>query len=152
VADATAEDLYRQDVRIDATADVVFEFFVDSEHMLRWMGIDAKLDATPGGEFRVDVNGRDVAVGEFVEIDRPHRVVFTFGWLDSSDMPPGCSRVEVTLTPDGDGTLLHFEHRLVPAERVAQHAEGWDHFLPRLAIAGAGGDPGPDPWLDQASH
>jgi uncharacterized protein YndB with AHSA1/START domain len=152
VADAPADDLYRQDVRIEADPDIVFDFFVDREHMLRWMGVDAKLDATPGGEFRVDVNGRDVAVGEFVEVDRPNRVVFTWGWLGSDDMPPGCSRVEVTLTPAGGGTLLRFEHRLVPADRVAQHADGWGHFLPRLAIAAGGGDPGADSWLDEAPH
>jgi uncharacterized protein YndB with AHSA1/START domain len=145
VVDASAEDLYRQDVRIDAAPDTVFEFFVDREHMLRWMGVDANLDATPGGEFRVAVN-RDVAVGEYVEVDRPHRVVFTFGWLGSADMPPGSTRVEVTLTAEGGGTLVVFEHHLVPADRLSQHAEGWDHFLARFAIAAAGGDPGPDPW------
>jgi len=26
------------------------------------------------------------------------------------------------------------------------HAIGWPHFLKRLAIAGNGGDPGPDPF------
>ncbi len=152
MADAPAEPIYRQDVRIDAAPDTVFEFLVDREHMLRWMGVDAKLDPTPGGEFRVDVNGRDVAVGEFVEVDRPNRVVFTWGWLESDDMPPGCSRVEVTLSPDGDGTRLRFEHHLATANQAAQHAEGWDHFLRRLAMAGGGADPGPDPWLDGSSH
>lgn len=149
---AEAEDLYRQEVRIDASPDTVFDFFVDNGFMLRWMGIDAKLDPTPGGEFRLDINGRDVAVGEYVEVARPHRVAFTWGWLGDAVMPPGSSRVEVTLTAEGDATLLVFEHRLVPADRLAQHATGWDHFLPRLAIAAAGGDPGPDPWLPEAPH
>jgi hypothetical protein len=26
------------------------------------------------------------------------------------------------------------------------HATGWNHFLPRLSLAAAGTDPGPDPW------
>lgn len=26
------------------------------------------------------------------------------------------------------------------------HATGWNHFLPRLTLAAAGTDPGPDPW------
>ena len=30
------------------------------------------------------------------------------------------------------------------------HATGWNHFLPRLTLAAAGTDPGPDPW-NQAS-
>jgi len=36
-------------------------------------------------------------------------------------------------------------HRDLPVGEGAGHEEGWNHFLPRLAIAAAGGDPGPDP-------
>ena len=47
----------------------------------------------------------------------------------------------------GDGTLLRFTHRDLPnADAVASHAHGWDHYLERLALAAAGGDPGTDPW------
>ena len=34
---------------------------------------------------------------------------------------------------------------LLPAE-AAKHAIGWPHFMERLGIVAAGGDPGPDPW------
>ncbi|MFI6360206.1 hypothetical protein ACIBJF_48520 [Streptomyces sp. NPDC050743] len=27
------------------------------------------------------------------------------------------------------------------------HEEGWTHYTGRLAVAAAGGDPGPDPWM-----
>ena len=54
------------------------------------------------------------------------------------------------MTPEGDGTNLRFVHRDLPnAEAVASHGHGWDHYLPRLEIAAAGGDPGEDPWLTQ---
>ena len=33
------------------------------------------------------------------------------------------------------------------ASRPSRHARGWDHYLGRLAVVAAGGDPGPDPWL-----
>ena len=53
------------------------------------------------------------------------------------------------LEPDGEGTLLRFMHSGLPdAEATAQHAHGWDHYLPRLEIAARGGDPGRDTWLD----
>jgi hypothetical protein len=52
----------------------------------------------------------------------------------------------VTLTPDADGTTVQVVHRDLPELEVAQHALGWEHFLERLVTAGAGGDPGPDPW------
>jgi hypothetical protein len=50
----------------------------------------------------------------------------------------------VNLTADGDATRLHFAHRGLPRGQREQHAHGWRHFLGRLTIAAAGGDPGPD--------
>ena len=35
---------------------------------------------------------------------------------------------------------------LPSAEQCAGHEKGWTHYLSRLAVAGAGNDPGPDPW------
>ena len=52
--------------------------------------------------------------------------------------------------PEGGGTRLHFVHRDLPSESAAEsHAVGWDHYLSRLEVAAAGGDPGEDPWLTQ---
>jgi hypothetical protein len=53
--------------------------------------------------------------------------------------------VEVDLTADGDATIVRLVHRDLPAEATGAHGEGWDLYLPRLAIAAAGGDPGPAP-------
>lgn len=147
MADAAAEGIYTQDVRIDADPDVVFDFLVDGDQMVKWMGIEAKLDPVPGGQFRVDVNGNDFAAGQFLEVDRPRRVLFTWGWEGSEAMPPGSSEIEINLVPEDGGTRLSFEHRLVPADQVAPHTQGWNHYLPRLAIAAAGGDPGTDEFL-----
>jgi HipA-like kinase len=33
---------------------------------------------------------------------------------------------------------------------AGKHAHGWEHYLARLAVTAAGGDPGRDPWLDGA--
>ena len=48
--------------------------------MIQRMGRAAELDPRPGATSRVDINCRDVARGEYVELDRPRRVVFTWGW------------------------------------------------------------------------
>jgi uncharacterized protein YndB with AHSA1/START domain len=136
---------------IDASPETVWEFFVDPEKAVRWMGTNARFDPQPGGEYRCEVIPEHTAIGEFVELDPPHRLVFTWGW-DRADsaVQPGKSTIEVELTPDGAATKLHFVHRDLPgAAEVESHGHGWDHYLARLEIAAAGGDPGEDEWLTQ---
>jgi len=140
----TAEPACRTQMHIDASPMVVFRHFTEPTRMAAWMGIDHKLDATPGGEFVVDINGRNVVEGRFIEVDPPRRLVFTWGWRDSDGMPPGSTTVEVRLTPEGSGTLLDFTHNGVPAGETDRHTEGWNHYLPRLATAAVGRLPGPD--------
>jgi uncharacterized protein YndB with AHSA1/START domain len=111
------------------------------------MGTEAELDPTPGGAYRVRINARHVARGEYVEVVPHERVVFTWGWEEEGNpVPPGSSTVEVTLTPESDGTLLRLVDCGLSAEAVAAHEHGWEHFVVRLATAASGGDPGPDPW------
>src|SRR5918994_5514647 len=95
----------RNEVRIAAPPEVVFPYFTDPARMVNWMGVAALLDPRPGGTFRIDANGRDVVVGEYVEVDPPRRVVFTWGFEGSTPaVEPGASRVEVTLERDGEST------------------------------------------------
>ena len=127
-----------RELTIAARPETVFSYFVDPERIVRWMGTTAELDATPGGIFRIDYNGTDIARGEFVEVDPPRRVVFTWGWEAPGDAtPPGASTVEVTLTPDGDGTRVHLRHSGLAAATVDGHAQGWDQFLPTLVEVAA---------------
>jgi uncharacterized protein YndB with AHSA1/START domain len=148
---STDVDYVEKEVRIAARPEVVFEFFTDPVKMVRWKGVDAMLDPRPGGTYRVNVTGKEVALGEYVEIVPHSRIVFTWGW-EGSPIAPGSTTVEVTLTPDGDGTLLRLRHSGLAGEAALQHGEGWDHFLPRLALAAAGEDPGPDPWVNSDRH
>jgi uncharacterized protein YndB with AHSA1/START domain len=71
--------------------------------------------------------------GHYVVIDPPRRLVFTWGFVGSPELPPGASSVEVTLTKQASGTRVDLVHRgLAEPERV-RHARGWRHFLGRLA-------------------
>jgi uncharacterized protein YndB with AHSA1/START domain len=148
---ATDTTVYERTLAIDASPETVWEFLVDPEKLMRWKGINADLDAQPGGTFRCEVIPGHIARGEYVEIDKPNRLVFTWGWDGSEDVPPGSSTIVIELASDGDGTSLHFVHKDLPnAEAIASHAHGWDHYLPRLETAAGGGDPGEDPWVTQA--
>jgi uncharacterized protein YndB with AHSA1/START domain len=146
--DAATETLvYERTLSIDASPETVWEFLVDPEKLMRWKGISADLDPQPGGIYRCEVIPGHTARGEFVELDKPSRLVFTWGWDGNEGVPPGSSTIEIELASDGSGTSLRFAHHLPTAEAVASHAHGWDHYLPRLETAAAGGDPGEDPWV-----
>jgi uncharacterized protein YndB with AHSA1/START domain len=148
---ATDTTVYERTLAIDASPETVWEFLVDPEKLMRWKGINADLETQPGGIFRCEVIPGHIARGEYVEIDKPNKLVFTWGWDGSEDVPPGSSTIEIELASDGDGTSLRFVHRDLPnAEAIASHAHGWDHYLPRLEVAAAGGSPGEDPWVTQA--
>ncbi len=138
-------------IRIEAKPETIFSFFTDPQKMVKWKGIEARLDARPGGGYWVNINGRDVASGKYVEIVPFTKIVFTWGWeTPGHPMPPGSSVVEITLTPDGDSTVLRLRHSGIPTKELRdQHAMGWDHFGARLAIAATGKDPGPDPTINQ---
>lgn len=151
---ASEEDLVvEREVRVEAPPEVVFKFFVDPEQMIRWKGIEATLDPRPGGIYRVNVTGRDIARGEYVEVVPNERVVFTWGWEDESNpVPPGASTVEVTLERDGRATIVRLRHLGLPGGADDRHAQGWEHYLARLVVAASSGDPGPDPWMQSSGE
>jgi uncharacterized protein YndB with AHSA1/START domain len=139
-----------REVAIDASPETVWEFLVDPEKATRWMGTKATMEPRPGGVYYCEVIPGHTAKGEFVEVDRPRRLVYTWGWETSSSegaVPPGSTTIEIDLVPNGTGTTLRFKHELPSAEAAASHANGWDHYFERLAVAARGDDPGEDPWL-----
>lgn len=138
------------DVTVAAPRAAVWECFADPAAMVRWIGVDVVLDPNPGGELRIEVHRRGVAVGEFVEVEPPDHVQFTWGWECDVDVPPGSSTVDVTLAASGAGTLVTLRHEGLAPEQAERHAAGWRHYLERLAVAATGADPGRDPWLDRA--
>ncbi|HJU96438.1 MAG TPA: SRPBCC family protein [Jiangellaceae bacterium] len=132
---------------IKARPETVFSFFTDPERWLSWQGVSAEIDARPGGVFRMNVRGDGWASGRFLTVDPFSTIEFTWGWEgDDSPVLPGTSLVRVTLTASGpEATLLRLVHSALPSPAVPLHRQGWDHYLDRLAIRAAGGDPGPDP-------
>jgi uncharacterized protein YndB with AHSA1/START domain len=146
VTSSVAEKSVVCEVHVEASPETIFPFLTDPEQLVRWKGSEAVLDPRPGGIYRCQVTPKALAIGEFVEVDPPRKVVFTFGWDGEEAVPPGSSTIEITLEPSGSGTLVRLEHTGLPEGAPAQHGEGWVHFLERLEIVATGGDPGPDPW------
>ena len=120
--------------RIAASRETVFSYLTDPAKFVQWMGVGAELDPKPGGRFRIDADGAHIAVGEYREVDPPHRLVMTWGWEGRPDVPPGSTSVEITLEAEGSETILRIRHGGLPDEKErASHRGGWQMYSGRLA-------------------
>jgi uncharacterized protein YndB with AHSA1/START domain len=133
-------ETFRTSIEIAASQEHVFDYFVRPELLVRWMGDVARLEATAGGVFSLDINGVLIR-GHYVRLERPTLIEIAWGEAGNEAMPPGATRLIVTFSAHGDGTRVTLEHSgLSPAE-AKKHAIGWPHFIERLAVAAGGRDP-----------
>ena len=103
--------------------------------------VRAEIDARVGGKY-LFVDRRDVGdidhVGEYLEIERPSRLVFTFTVPKYS---PESTRVTVDIVPASTGCHLTLTHEGVLPEWVSRTEEGWGMILGQLDNAlQTGGD------------
>jgi uncharacterized protein YndB with AHSA1/START domain len=140
-------------VLIRATPETVYRFFTDSARWASWWGAGSTIEARPGGKVYVrHANGVEV-VGEVLEATAPRSIVFTYGYANGNPMPPGASRVTVTLEPDEAGTRLHLLHEFAEAAPRDQHVQGWRFQLSLFGnvVANevyAGVQPTVDAWFE----
>jgi uncharacterized protein YndB with AHSA1/START domain len=86
-------------------------------------------DPRPGGEYRIEGTGMAVS-GRYVELDEPHRLVFTFRW-DGEDIE---TLVTIDLTAlDGKTELTLVHDRFDSETDRDNHLIGWNDCLDRLA-------------------
>jgi uncharacterized protein YndB with AHSA1/START domain len=131
--------------RIKARPEVVYAYLTESTRWARWQGVSAKIEAVPGGAYRMTMANGLVAEGTFVELVPNRRIRFTWGWHGSTTLPPGSSTVTLDLVEDAGGTKVTLTHDGLPAEERTVHETGWRHYISRLVTAAEGRDPGPDP-------
>ncbi len=142
----TASEVLEVTMYVAANPETVFAFFTDPDRYSSWMGTEATLEPVPGGTYRVFMRDGVETSGRFEEVDPPRRLVFTWGWTRDAAVPPGSTRVEVTLVPEDGGTRVLLRHHGLPSdEQRTHHGAGWQMYLDRLAQRVAGEDPGPDP-------
>lgn len=129
---------------IEAPPDTVYRYLTEQEKWSLWQGVEASLVDEAGGLFSMTMGNGMIARGKYVELVEDARIVFTWGWVGHTQIPPGSTIVEIDLHPDGNGTLLTLTHRNIPEDEAPMQKMGWTHYLPRLAAVASGTDPGPD--------
>jgi len=114
----------------------VYDGFLDPElarkFLFRTVGgemVRAEADARVGGTYTF-VERRDgvdvLHTGEYVELVRPSRIVFTFGVPAFSD---AVSTVEIDIEPIGEGCVLTLTNSGIPAEWAEKTRTGWAEIL-----------------------
>lgn len=84
---------FRDSIDIAAPPEVVFDYLTTNTGMVAWMGQYADLEPKTGGRFAVDIAGHPVR-GEYLCVEYPSRVVVSWGFFGSDDLPSGASTVE----------------------------------------------------------
>jgi len=123
-----------REISIDAPPETVFSYFTDAAKHTLWQGIEVQLDPRPGGALRITFGPGYVAVGTYLEVEPPRRLVYTWGWAEegSTVLPAGASTVELTLEPVGPATRLRLRHSGLPDDALEFHSHGWDESLSQL--------------------
>jgi uncharacterized protein YndB with AHSA1/START domain len=126
--------------RFDASAERVFDAWLDPKKAGDWLFATSngqmtrvEIDARVGGRFIfVDRrNGEDVEhTGEYLELDRPKRLVFKFAVPKYLSIYTG---VAIDILPMGAGCELTLAHEGVLPEYEAQTQSGWQNILDSLA-------------------
>ncbi|WP_106252980.1 SRPBCC domain-containing protein [Nonomuraea fuscirosea] len=133
-------------IHIEASAEVVFDVVSSPEHLREWWPDEAEFPAAPGGEGRIGFGNpsREGTWVRFEVVDAVPPRRFSFRWTheEGQSAAPGNSNLVVfEIEPAGTGTILRmtesgfrergWDEAKIAAE-YAEHATGWDYYLPRL--------------------
>ena len=126
---------------IPARPDRVFEAWTNASELQKWWGtkeiacIGAEIDLRIGGRYRIGNKLPDGTVlwitGEFEEIERPRRLVFTW---NTEPETKAAERVTVQFEARGSATEVIVTHERIPDPATRErHEYGWRGCLEGLA-------------------
>ena len=129
--------------RFDACPEELWDAWTDPDEVIHWwhprdahvQRETVHIDARVGGRFSYtmvhDRTGDSYPIaGIYRQIDRPERLVFTWGRADRP--PETCPLIEVDITPDGAGSRMVFTMTRSDGRQDDAH-KGWKDALEILA-------------------
>ena len=124
----------------NASRQQIFQAWTQPETIVQWFAPTSehvtsvpKLDLIAGGQYRIEMKAPDgntySAIGEYLEISEPEKLVFTWAW-DGGDSG---MLVTIDLYEKNNGTELVLTHEKFPDSGSRDHHnEGWIGCLDRL--------------------
>ena len=127
--------------RFAATPERVFDAWTDPKLVARWLFTGptsekhtAELDVRVGGKWKITDRREGVdytAEGEYRVVERPRRLVFSFGMPQFS---PEFAGVTVALAAAGDGCLMTFSKDRMLPEHMKPTEDGWNEMFGGLEL------------------
>ena len=112
-----------QKVTIPASANHIYDAFMDEKKHAGFTGAGAKIDNKVGGKFEV---WDGYATGENIELIPGKKIVQT--WR-ASDWPAGADSVITIILTENDGTTdLNFTQTDIPDEFADDVEQGWNDY------------------------
>lgn len=133
---------------IRASADRLFDAWTDPQKLIHWWRqagdgwtfAAASIDLRVGGRYRLAMKAPDgtlhAAIGEYRQIERPFRLVFTWNWEQPANRV-GDTVVTVEFRDaSGQGTEIVVTHEgFAEGVRMGRHERGWTELLTLLECA-----------------
>jgi uncharacterized protein YndB with AHSA1/START domain len=133
--------------RFAAPRERVFAAWTDPALLRRWWAAlqgwetsDAEVDLRPHGRYRLSMRDADLGaeytvVGEYVEVNPPERLAYTWTWEGEPEEMRGSERTLVTVdfVESGNGTEVVLTHGGFADGQIRDlHGEGWAGCLANL--------------------
>lgn len=129
----------------DAHAEEVFDAWTNPEVLRRWWRPNpawttpvAEVDLRVGGRYLISMEdpesgSKHTAGGEYSEVNRPRRLVYSWQWEQEDGQFGPASTVTVEFRQEGGRTSVVLEHSgLASSESRDSHGEGWTGILDRF--------------------
>jgi len=110
----------RMEDRLESRIDNVWSALTDPARLIRWYG-EVEADLRPGGKYSAHLHASGwEGAGQVLACEPPRHLALTASEPDQKE--PAVT--EITLTADGDQTLLVWEERGMPLKWIAAYGAG----------------------------